>query len=197
MAEFPCLRQRAAFCFGRRPEENSASAVAAQERLKVRSSFRRFLYSFISAAADAPLRPGVAFAPPPRVGFYVLESRAEPVTPAAASELHKNCVMLVVDDRIGASAGCAEVDGEVREWLREAAEAEVSAAALRVLWAMCLAYDAACLPFGMVGELRRKLSPIALAVLLLFMGVGIMNIRVSAEFPCLRQRAAFCDLQML
>ena len=134
---------------------------------------------------------GVAFAPPPRVGFYVLESRAEPMTPAAASELHKNCVMLVVDDRIGASAGCAEVDGEVREWLREAAEAEVSAAALRVLWAMCLACDAACLPFGMVGELRRKLSPIALAVLLLFMGVGIMNIRVSAEFPCLRQRAAF------
>ena len=145
--------------------------------------------------SDVPLVPnwsGVAFAPPPRVGFYVLESRAEPVTPAAASELHKNCVMLVVDDRIGASAGCAEVDGEVREWLREAAEAEVSAAALRVLWAMCLAYDAACLPFGMVGELRRKLSPIALAVLLLFMGVGIMNIRVSAEFPCLRQRAAFC-----
>ena len=31
-------------CFGRRP--NSASAVAAQERLKIRSSFRRFLYSF-------------------------------------------------------------------------------------------------------------------------------------------------------
>ena len=113
------------------------------------------------------------------------------MTPAVASELHKNCVMLVVDDRIGASAGCAEVDGEVREWLREAAEAEVSAAALRVLWAMCLACDAACLPFGMVGELRRKLSPIALAVLLLFMGVGIMNIRVSAEFPCSRQRAAF------
>ena len=137
------------------------------------------------------MRPGVAFAPPPRVGFYVLESRAEPMTPAAASELHKNCVMLVVDDRIGASAGCAEVDGEVREWLREAAEAEVSAAALRVLWAMCLACDAACLPFGMVGELRRKLSPIALAVSLLFMGVGIMNIRVSAEFPCSRQRAAF------
>ena len=129
------------------------------------------------------------------MGFYVLESRAEPMTPAAASELHKNCVMLVVDDRIGASAGCAEVDGEVREWLREATEAEVSAAALRVLWAMCLAYDAACLPFGMVGELRRKLSPIALAVLLLFMGVGIMNIRVSAEFPCLRQRAAFAQNQ--
>ena len=63
-----------------------------------------------------------------------------------------------------------------------------------MLWAMCLAYDAACLPFGMVGELRRKLSPIALAVLLLFMGVGIMNIRVSAEFPCLRQRAAFCHV---
>ena len=83
------------------------------------------------------------------------------------------------------------LEAEVREWLREAAEAEVSAAALRVLWAMCLACDAACLPFGMVGELRRKLSPIALAVLLLFMGVGIMNIRVSAEFPSSRQRAAF------
>ena len=37
------------------------------------------------------------------------------------------------------------------------------------------ARDAACLPFGMVGELRRKLGPIALAVVLLFMGVGIMN----------------------
>ena len=69
------------------------------------------------------MRPGVAFAPPPRVGFYVLESRAEPVTPAAASELHKNCVMLVVVDRIGASAGCAEVDGEVRERLKRLKEA--------------------------------------------------------------------------
>ena len=137
------------------------------------------------------MRPGVAFAPPPRVGFYVLESRAEPVTPAAASELHKNCVMLVVDDRIGASAGCAEVDGEVREWLREAAEAEVSAAAFRVHWAMCLAYDAACLPFGVVGELGRKLSPITTLVLLLSMGVDLMDIRVSAEFPSSRQRAAF------
>ena len=58
-----------------------------------------------------------------------MESRAEPMTPAAASELHKNCVMLVVDDRIGASAGCAEVDGEVRERLKEVAEAEVVAAA--------------------------------------------------------------------
>ena len=64
---------------------------------------------------------------------------------------------------------------EVREWLREATEAEVSAAALRVLWAMCLACDAACLPFGMVGELRRKLSPIVLLVLLLFMGVDLIN----------------------
>ena len=82
----------------------------------------------------------------------------------------------------------------MREWLREAAEAEVSAAALRVLWAMCLAYDAACLPFGMVGELRRKLSPIALALLLLFMGVGIMNIRVSIQFPC-SQRAACSELE--
>ena len=53
------------------------------------------------------------------------------------------------------------------------------------------ARDAACLPFGMVGELRPQLDPVALAVLLLFMGVGMMDIRVSAEFPCLRQRAAF------
>ena len=43
--------------------------------------------------------------------------------------------------------------------------------------------DAAGLPFAMVGELRRKLGPIVLLVLLLFMGVGIMNFRVSAEFP--------------
>ena len=75
--------------------------------------------------------------------------------------------------------------------LREAAEAEVSAAAFRVHWALCLAYDAACLPFGMVGELRRKLSPITTLVLLLSMGVDLMDIRVSAEFPSLRQRAAF------
>ena len=120
-----------------------------------------------------------------------MESRAEPVTLAAASELDKNCVMWVVNDRIGASAGCAEVDGEVLGWLREATEAEVAAAVECEVRAYGSARDAACLPFGMVGELRRKLGPIALAVLLLFMGVGIMNIRVSAEFPCLRQRAAF------
>ena len=57
---------------------------------------------------------------------------------------------------------------------------------------MCLAYGAACLPFGMVGELRRKLSPIITLVLLLSMGVDLMDIRVLAEFPSLRQRAAFC-----
>ena len=114
------------------------------------------------------------------------------MTPAAASELHKIWVMSEVNDRTGASAGCAEVDGEVRERLEEVAEAEVPAAAFRVHWAMCLAYDAACLPFGMVGELRRKLSPIVLLVLLLFMGVDLMDIRVSAVFPSLRQRAAFC-----
>ena len=70
-------------------------------------------------------------------------------------------------------------------------EAEVPAAAFRVHWAMCLAYDAACLPFGMVGEPRRKLSPITILVLLLSMGVDLMDIRVSAVFPSLRQRAAF------
>ena len=40
--------------------------------------------------------------------------------------------------------------------------------------------DAAGLPFGMVGELRRKLSPTVLLLLLL---VDLMGIRVSAEFP--------------
>ena len=170
--------------FGQR--RRSAGAAEGTELLQA-------LFVQLSAAADAPLRPGVAFAPPPRVGFYVLESRAEPVTLAAASELHKNCVMLVVNDRIGASAGCAEVDGEVLGWLREATEAEVAAAVECEVRAYGSARDAACLPFGMVGELRRKLGPIALAVLLLFMGVGIMNIRVSAEFPCLRQRAAFSN----
>ena len=168
--------------FGQR--RRSAGAAEGTELLQA-------LFVQLSAAADAPLRPGVAFAPPPRVGFYVLESRAEPMTPAAASELHKIWVMSEVDDRTGASAGCAEVDGEVRVRLREAAEAEVSAAALRVLWAMCLAYDAACLPFGMVGEPRRKLSPITILVLLLSMGVDLMDIRVSAVFPSSRQRAAF------
>ena len=83
------------------------------------------------------------------------------------------------------------MDGEVLGWLREATEAEVAAAVECEVRAYGSARDAACLPFGVVGELRRKLGPIALAVLLLFMGVGIMNIRVSAEFPCLRQRAAF------
>ena len=60
MAVFPSSRQRAAFCFGRRPEENSASAVAAQERLKVRSSFRRFLYSFPLRRTLYFQRPGLA-----------------------------------------------------------------------------------------------------------------------------------------
>ena len=109
------------------------------------------------------MRPSVAFAPPPRVGFYVLESRAEPVTPAAASELHKIWVMSEVDDRTGASAGCAEVDGEVRERLREAAEAEAVAAAIEQEDWELVTCDAAGLPFGMVGELRRKLGPIVLS----------------------------------
>eukprot|EP01045_Picozoa_sp_COSAG04_P006738 COSAG04_NODE_338_length_16370_cov_18.584230_9_plen_107_part_00 len=41
-------------------------------------------------------------------------------------------------------------------------------------WAKCLAHDAACLPFGMVGELRRKLGPTTTLVLLLGMGVGLI-----------------------
>ena len=168
--------------FGQR--RRSAGAAEGTELLQA-------LFVQLSAAADAPLRPGVAFAPPPRVGFYVLESRAEPMTPAAASELHKIWVMSEVDDRTGASAGCAEVDGEVRERLREAAEAEAAAAAIEQEDWELVTCDAAGLPFGMVGELRRKLSPIVLLELLLFMGVDLMDIRVSAVFPSLRQRAAF------
>ena len=57
---------------------------------------------------------------------------------------------------------------------REATEAEVAAAVECEVRAYGSARDAACLPFGMVGELRRKLGPIALAVLLLFMGVGMI-----------------------
>ena len=117
--------------FGQR--RRSAGAAEGTELLQA-------LFVQLSAAADAPLRPGVAFAPPPRVGFYVLESRAEPVTPAAASELHKNWVMSEVDDRTGASAGCAEVDGEVRERLKEVAEAEVLVLVYS-LHAMCLVED--------------------------------------------------------
>ena len=79
----------------------------------------------VAEPTPAPASERPTFAPPPRVGFYVLESRAEPVTPAAASELHKIWVMSEVDDRTGASAGCAEVDEEVRERLEEVAEAEV------------------------------------------------------------------------
>ena len=139
-------------------------------------------------ASERPVRAAAQKAA--QMGFYVLESRAEPVTPAAASELHKIWVMSEVDDRTGASAGCAEVDGEVRERLREATEAEAAAAAIEQEDWELVTCDAAGLPFGMVGELRRKLSPIVLLVLLLFMGVGMMDIRVSAEFPCLRQRAS-------
>ena len=73
-------------------------------------------------------------------------------------------------------------------------EAEAVAAVECEVRANGSARDAACLPFGMVGELRRKLGPIALAVLLLFMGVGIMNIRVSAEFPF---APACCILSLL
>ena len=77
------------------------------------------------------------------------------------------------------------------EVLEEVAEAEVLAAADREHWAKCLTNDAACLPFGMVGEPRRKLGPITTLVLLLSMGVDLMDIRVSAVFPSSRQRAAF------
>ena len=146
-------------------------------------------------ATDAPLRPGVAFAPPPRVGFYVLESRAEPVTPAAASELHKIWVMSEVDDRTGASAGCAEVDGEVRERLREAAEAEAAVAAIEQEDWELVTCDAAGLPFGMVGELRRKLGPIMTLVLLLGMGVDVLDLfGVSVEAPALSTFAPILKL---
>ena len=67
------------------------------------------------------------------------------------------------------------------EWLREATEAEVAAAVECEVRAYGSARDAACLPFGMVGELRRKLGPIALAVLLLFMAVGMLDIGFSAD----------------
>ena len=79
----------------------------------------------------------------------------------------------------------------MRERLREAAEAEAAAAAIEQEDWELVTCDAAGLPFGMVGELRRKLSPIVLLVLLLFMGVDLMDIRVSAVFPSSRQRAAF------
>ena len=53
---------------------------------------------------------------------------------------------------------------------------EVVAAAYREHWAKCLAHDAACLPFGVVGELRRKPGPIVAVGLGLFMGVlGLKN----------------------
>ena len=80
----------------------------------------------------------------------------------------------------------------MRERLREAAEAEAAAAAVEQEGWELVTCDAAGLPFGVVGELRRKLGPIVLLELLLFMGVDlIMDFRVSAEFPSLRQRAAF------
>ena len=79
----------------------------------------------------------------------------------------------------------------MRERLREAAEAEEPAAAIAQEDWEVVTCDAAGLPFGMVGELRRKLRPIVLVVLLLGMGVDLMDIRVSAEFPSSRQRAAF------
>ena len=59
----------------------------------------------------------------------------------------------------------------MRVRLKEAAEAEVAAAVECEARASGSARDAACLPFGMVGELRRKLGLIALAVLLLVVGV--------------------------
>ena len=47
--------------------------------------------------------------------------------------------------------------------------------------AICLAREAACLPFGVVRELRREVGPTALAALLLFMGLGIMDMRVAGR----------------
>ena len=78
----------------------------------------------------------------------------------------------------------------MRERLREAAEAEAAAAAIEQEDWELVTCDAAGLPFGMVGELRRKLSPITTLVLLLSMGVDLMDIRVSAEFPSSRQVGA-------
>ena len=73
--------------------------------------------------------------------------------------------------RIGFVAPGSERVAEL--WLREATEAEAAAAAIEQEdWGL-VTCDAAGLPFGMVGELRRKLSPIVLLVLLLFMGVDL------------------------
>ena len=63
--------------------------------------------------------------------------------------------------------------GEVLGWLREATEAEVAAAVECEVRAYGSARGAACLPFGMVGELRRKLGPITTLVLPLGMGVDL------------------------
>ena len=55
---------------------------------------------------------------------------------------------------------------------------------VREHWANCSAHDAACLPFGVVSELRRKLGPIMTLVLLLGMGVDVwtFDIRVRQSF---------------
>ena len=64
-------------------------------------------------------------------------------------------------------------------------ERELVAAALcgYMYWYRCRSRAAAA-AVGMVGGLRRKLRPIVLVVLLLFMEVGLVDIWVSPEFPC-------------
>eukprot|EP01045_Picozoa_sp_COSAG04_P010898 COSAG04_NODE_684_length_11170_cov_4.232228_2_plen_220_part_00 len=67
---------------------------------------------------------------------------------------------------------------------------KVVAAAHSDLRAKRLAHDAASLAFGVACGLRREVGPSALAVLLLVMGLGMMDIRVAAvaaEFSCSKQ----------
>ena len=86
---------------------------------------------------------------------------------------HGSCFRLLVPAPAPAPAS--------RQASRQAAEAEVVAAAHSDLRAKRLAHDAASLAFGVARELRREVGPTALAALLLFMGLGIMDMRVAGR----------------
>eukprot|EP01045_Picozoa_sp_COSAG04_P046671 COSAG04_NODE_17036_length_481_cov_0.926702_1_plen_134_part_00 len=115
-------------------------------------------------------------------------------TPAKSSE---RLAKKAAASKAAEEAEAAEVDGEVRERLKEAAEAEVAAAVECEVRASGSARDAACLPFGVVGELRRKLGPIALAVLLLVMGAGMMYFGFRQSFRGLAPAVCCCILPLL
>ena len=150
-------------------QKEAASAVEAAQKVRIEELEAELLRQQVRAA-EAEASPRSAYGTPAKGQGHVSEEN---------DNLEVELEAALGDEGEGAGEG--------------ASAPEVAAAVECEVRAYGSARDAACLPFGVVGEPRRKLSPITTLVLLLGMGVDLiffkkmMDIRVSAEFPSSRQ----------